>query len=201
MNWRVRTFCALLAASAGVKAHAQVVQKPAFGEPPLRADAEVVRELIELEKTLAGLEATAQAVTAGRAREQLLTRIREATARLDRVVDRIRSGGEIPSPDAPLPMADADFTRLLAALDADAFAPRRLATVREAARRNPLMVHQLRQVVERFAFPAERLDAIRAVAPRLADPEHGYELFAAFRFEDDREEVRKILENTAPPAP
>ena len=201
MNWRVRTFCVLVASSGGPAALAQVVQKPTSTEAPLRADAEVVRQLIELEKSLAGLEATAQAVTTGAARDRLLARIHDATSRLDRVVGRIRSGGEIPYPDAPLPMADTDFARLLAALDVDAFAPRRLATLREAARHNPLTVHQLTQVVERFAFPTERLDAVRAVAPRLVDPEHAYELFTAFRFDEDRAEVRKILENTARPAP
>lgn len=201
MNGRVRTFCALLGALGPSAAHAQVVQKPGFVEPPLRADAEVVRELMALEKSLAGLQATAEAVASGTARSQLLARIQDATTRLDHLVGRIRGGGEIPSPDAPLPMADADFSRLLAALDAEAFAPRRLATLRDAARLNPLTVHQLGQVVQRFAFPAERLDAVRAVAPRLVDPEHGYELFAAFRFDDDRTEVRRILENTARPAP
>jgi hypothetical protein len=201
MNWRVRTFCALLTTPASPAVHAQVVQKPTLAEPALRADAEVVRELIELEKSLAGLEATALTVASGAARERLLTRIRDAASRLDRVVGRIRSGGEIPSPDAPLPMADVDFARLLTALDAEAFAPRRLATLRDAARNNPLTVHQLTLVLERFSFPAERVDAVRAVAPRLVDPEHGYELSAAFRFDDDREEVRKILENTARPAP
>jgi hypothetical protein len=201
MNRRVRTFCALLVTLATPVVHAQVVQKPAFAEAPLRADAEVVRELVELEKALAGLEATADAVTTGAAREKLRARIREAAGRLSRVVDRIRGGGEIPSPNAPLPMADIDFGRLLATLDAEAFAPRRLATLRDAARRNPLTVHQATQVVERFAFPAERVEVVRIVAPQLVDPEQGFALVAGFRFDEDRAEVRKILENTARPAP
>lgn len=216
MNRRVRTFCFaqaafVLVSGAGLgpdTAAAQTVRtgsgsdsNETGGARPLRADAEVVRELVEVEKALAALQGATETAASGATRASLLPRIREISARVARLSARIRGGDEIPSPSAPLPLADLDFERLLSALDSVPFAARRLALLADAVRHNPLTVHQLTRVLERFAFAAERLDAVRLAAPRLVDPELAFELQSAFPFEDDRVTLQKILENTARPAP
>ena len=98
-----------------------------------------------------------------------------------------------PAPNQPWPMADQAFESLLSTLSGQAWARDRLGVLESAARANWFVVSQVVQVVQRFDFSHQRLDAVRLVKDRILDPQHNYLLYSAFPFASEKAELGRIL--------
>lgn len=168
--------------------------------PPLRADAEVGRQLVELEKALSGLDGALTTSVNEPARTSLLARLHEIQARMAELRERVRAG-ETPASAAALPIDDGAFERLEALLRGEAFEKRRLALLQEALQRNHVSAFQLRRLIDTFNFTRTKLEAVRAALPVLTDPANGFELYDAFTFEADRQQLRTLLGSLPASAP
>jgi hypothetical protein len=96
------------------------------------------------------------------------------------------------APAAPTPpclLSRVELDDLLGAIDGASFERERLAIVRFAAPRHLFAVSQVRELLDRLAFDGEKLAALRALRPRIADPDEGVLLLDAFAFESSRERV------------
>jgi len=56
-----------------------------------------------------------------------------------------------------------------------------------------LLVPQVQQLLSLFEFPADRLRAVRVVRNRILDTNNFFQLYGAFEFPRDKEELRRIL--------
>jgi hypothetical protein len=172
---------------------------PALADPaPLQADAEVVRELAQVQKDLAALRGAVEAGRGPGAHRDLSSRVRRIEARVDALLERLRAEGPA---DTPLPMADEPFGAFREQLHGAAFSEDRLNLLRTAAADNFFTAAQAKAVLESFSFSAEQLQAAKVLAPRLTDPENGFQLYDVFRFEADRAALRDILGAARRPAP
>jgi hypothetical protein len=52
----------------------------------------------------------------------------------------------------------------------------------------------VQQLLPLFNFPADRLKAMRMLRPRILDLDNGYQLYSAFEFSKDKEELKRILQ-------
>ena len=188
----------MVALGASVSATAQTPARP------LAADVEVRAELTALRVDLAALEGLLEGTVPAAERARVLPRMAALRARLDAVLARlVDTRGPItdgpPSGLAALPMAEDTFERLEATLRKTPRGGARQALIADAARGNRFSARQVRQLLDHLSFTDEKLQAVRVLAPRLSDPENGFELSPAFRLDADRAALRRILENTAAP--
>ncbi len=98
-----------------------------------------------------------------------------------------------PPPTGPMPMADGDFARLVAAIQAEAFPENKLNVLRTAAQGNAFTCRQVGQLVDLYAFPDDKVKAVRITRAGIVDPQNGYTIYGHFTFPDDKEKVRHIL--------
>jgi len=91
-------------------------------------------------------------------------------------------------------MSDERFSALRGAMAAEAFASSKLRVLEDAARDNYFLVAQLKQVVDGLDFPSDRMRVVEILAPRVLDRENAYQLYGAFTFEAEKDQVRAIFE-------
>jgi hypothetical protein len=101
-----------------------------------------------------------------------------------------------PPPPQPVvyPMADAAFGGLMRAIATESFPNDRLRVLQQAAPANWFLVAQVQEILRQFAFPQDRLRAMRALKPRILDTANYYQLYASFEFPNDKQELKRILE-------
>jgi hypothetical protein len=105
-------------------------------------------------------------------------------------------------PRAPVaPMAPPAFQALLDAIRSASFSANQIAVIEQAAGYNHFLVSQLKQIVTTLSFSANQVRAVELIAPRLVDPQNGYQLFDAFTFSGDKERVKSILDQARQPPP
>ncbi|MFN3197778.1 MAG: DUF4476 domain-containing protein [Bradymonadia bacterium] len=117
--------------------------------------------------------------------------------RLQRLRRRVGRWMGVPSATTKLPPAlgEEGFEALYDALDQAPEDRARLRVLSEAAAESAFTVAQVGEIVGRFAFSREQIEAARLLIPRIVDPESGYRLFELFPRADDRRAVRQILED------
>lgn len=98
-------------------------------------------------------------------------------------------------PTGPVSMADGQFEALVRAMRAEPHEDRKLAVLQTAAQRNFFSIGQVGALVDLFAFGDGRVGAVRAVRGRIVDPENSFVLYEHFRFESEKEQVRRLLES------
>ena len=94
---------------------------------------------------------------------------------------------------APVEMPPAAFATLRGAIQTESFSDGKLRVLNSALVDHRLSVQQASQILPLFDFSSDRVEACVAIHPRLVDPENFYQLYAAFDFDSDKEEVRKKL--------
>jgi hypothetical protein len=108
-----------------------------------------------------------------------------------------------PGPPSVQPMDPPSFRTFLGAVRQANYAANQLSVIEQAAAHHHFLVVQLRAIVGALSFSATQVRAVEIIAPRLLDPENGYQLFDAFPFSADQEKVRRILarhRRSQPPA-
>jgi hypothetical protein len=166
----------------------------------------VVLEREHLQQRLARLEELLEVALersrGGQGRGQLRRALEEVDG-LERLVaeaPEIRDGGRPPPGPRPLPPSPAvqpldpqELRRLTAALERESFDDGKLRVLSEAASRQYFLVEHVAQLLPQFRFADAQLKAVRAVWPRVLDRQNGYELYGAFRFDSEKEQLRRIL--------
>jgi hypothetical protein len=106
-----------------------------------------------------------------------------------------REGWRPPAPPPPQALRPDQFDALARAMRQEAFAEGKLRVLATALAANDgfLSVEQVGRLLSQLAFTKEKLALVRQVRPRIVDPGEGYRLYEAFTFDDDKEELRRIL--------
>jgi len=94
---------------------------------------------------------------------------------------------------AVMPIADPAFRNILGAMSCESFADDKLRVLDSAASTNFFLVAQVQQVLAQFNFPGDRLKAVRILRPRILDTDNAFQLYGAFEFPRDKEELKRIL--------
>jgi hypothetical protein len=88
---------------------------------------------------------------------------------------------------------DATLRNLIAAIDRESFANDRMRVLGQAVPTAYFTVAQTQQLLGRFDFPRDRLEAMRMLKPRVLDTNNFFQLYASFDFASDKAELKRIL--------
>ena len=97
-------------------------------------------------------------------------------------------------PPGPTPMPSDRFERLSQAIRAENFPQQQLDVLRVAASHDFFTCDQLARLVDLYAFPKDKVEAVRLTRPHILDPENGYTLSSHFDFPTDKQTVQKMFQ-------
>lgn len=102
---------------------------------------------------------------------------------------------EMPPQQPPrvYPINDPNLQALLGAITRESFPQDKLNVLQQAAPANWFLVAQVQQILSRFEFPRDRLQAMRLLKPRILDTDHYFQLYSSFEFPADKAELKRIL--------
>jgi hypothetical protein len=100
-----------------------------------------------------------------------------------------------PPPPAPVvyPITEDQLQRLSKAIGRESFGDGKLRVLEAAAGQQYFLVPQVLKLLPRFTFAEDRLNAMRVLWPRVLDRENAYQLYGAFTFANEKEELRRII--------
>jgi hypothetical protein len=100
-----------------------------------------------------------------------------------------------PPPPAPVvyPITEDQLQNLTKAIGREAFSDGKLRVLEAAAQQQYFLVPQVLKLLQRFTFSGDRLAAMRVLWPRVLDRENAYQLYGAFNFSSEKDELRKII--------
>jgi hypothetical protein len=100
-----------------------------------------------------------------------------------------------PPPPAPVvqPITEDQLQRLSKAIERESFGDGKLRVLESGANQQYFLVPQVLKLLKRFTFAEDRLNAMRVLWPRVLDRENAYQLYGAFSFPSEKEELRKII--------
>lgn len=206
---------AILTASAALAANepqgAELRRSPPPGRPmpqpqPARNLAVVERE--EVMARMARLEKLLEDVAdrmdhRGEGRNKL-RRAQETLDSLQQYIAEAPSPGPVYQPPTPLPpppppvpvvrpMPDGQFKRMNEAMAKETFMEDKMRVLTLASNDNYFLISQVGHIITHFAFSQDKLTVVRALKPRIIDPENGYQLYSAFSFSSDKKRLQEIL--------
>jgi hypothetical protein len=100
---------------------------------------------------------------------------------------------ETPSEPEPIAMDPGRFQSLLSRVSDAGSSSHQIETIRFEARMQFFTAAQVTQLLALLSFSETQLEALRALAPRLVDPERGGEIAASLSFSATQTEARRIL--------
>ncbi len=111
------------------------------------------------------------------------------------IVQEPRLPPPLPPATEPTPqaMSAADFGRLLGAVKKESFAKGKLAVVSSAAQDNSFTVAQVASLVGTLSFAKDKLACVRTLKRTILDMNNAYQLYDAFTFSKDKEQLKAIL--------
>lgn len=92
------------------------------------------------------------------------------------------------------PMSPADFNQLVGQVSDESFADDQLSVISLAVRSNLFTVNQLNRLIELFSFSDEQIECVRVVYPKVVDKENAHQILESFTYSDDKQTVRRIIE-------
>jgi hypothetical protein len=100
-----------------------------------------------------------------------------------------------PPPPAPVvqPITEDQLQKLSKAIGRESFGDGKLRVLEAAAGQQYFLVPQVLKLLQRFTFAEDRLNATRVLWPRVLDRENAYQMYGAFSFPSEKEELRKII--------
>jgi hypothetical protein len=100
-----------------------------------------------------------------------------------------------PPPPAPVvyPITEDQLQNLSKAIARESFGDGKLRVLQSAAANQYFLVPQVLKLLQRFTFSEDRLNATRVLWPRVLDRENAYQLYGAFNFSNEKDELRKII--------
>jgi len=109
-----------------------------------------------------------------------------------------RRQGPPPAPPAPpqpqvYPISEDQLQSLVRAINKESFGDGKLRVLESAAPSQYFLVPQVMKLLQKFSFGEDKLDAIRVLWPRVLDRENAYQLYQAFSFPSEKEQLREII--------
>lgn len=86
-----------------------------------------------------------------------------------------------------------DFAKVLKALDAESFDAEKMRVLKLALVGKPVTVAQVKDVIARFSFPAEKVEVVRLLNATIVDRDNRYQLLESFTFDSDKSAVEAII--------
>lgn len=97
-------------------------------------------------------------------------------------------------PKGPLPMEYSSFDQLVNNLKKLSFGSDRLNLVKDARKRHYFTTQQVRRLMRVFGFASEKVKAAAMLYPRTVDKQNFFKVYPDLKFESDREELRKKID-------
>jgi hypothetical protein len=168
---------------------------PAAPAAPEKTCVEVKGLLREAREELSELRGLSAAHPDYMTRREMVRRVDELRRLLDRLEDAL---DQAPAEAPPAvvqepPMAPDRFEALLKAMEGNNFDEAKLQVIREAAGYNRFSVEQVKAVLEHFSFADGKVEAAKALHPRLVDPENFFQVYELLPFEADRKKLREAV--------
>lgn len=98
-----------------------------------------------------------------------------------------------PPPPVVYPITEDQLQQLSKAIKRESFGDGKLRVLGAAAQQQYFLVPQVLKLLERFTFSEDRLNAMRVLWPRVLDRENAYQLYGAFKFSNEKDELRQII--------
>lgn len=100
-----------------------------------------------------------------------------------------------PPPPPPMyqPIAEGALRNVLNAMSREPFADDKMNILQDVSDDNFFLVGQVQQVLSQFQFSRDRLKAVRLLWNRVLDKQNGFQLYGAFQFSSDKEELKRII--------
>jgi hypothetical protein len=110
---------------------------------------------------------------------------------------RRRSSPPPAPPPAPVPqvqpISEGQLQQLLNAIAKESFGDGKVRVVESAAPSQFFLVSQVQRVLAKFSFGDDKLDAARALWPRVLDRENAYNLYSSFNFQGEKDKLKDII--------
>jgi hypothetical protein len=100
-----------------------------------------------------------------------------------------------PPPPAPVvhPISEEQLQSLMKAMGRESFGEGKLRVLESAAPTQYFLVPQVMKILQRFSFGEDKLDAVRLLWPRVLDRENAFQLYQAFTFPAEKDELKQII--------
>ncbi|WP_224248072.1 DUF4476 domain-containing protein [Hyalangium gracile] len=100
-----------------------------------------------------------------------------------------------PPPPAPVvqPISEGQLQQLLSSIQKESFGDGKLRVLETAVPTQYFLVPQVLKILQRFSFGDDKLDAVRMLWPRVLDRENAHQLYGAFKFEGEKDQLRNII--------
>jgi hypothetical protein len=92
------------------------------------------------------------------------------------------------------PISDGQLKSLIQAIQKESFGDGKLRVLESAAPTQYFLVPQVMQVLQKFSFGEDKLDAVRLLWPRVLDRENAYQLYGAFSFPAEKDQLKGIID-------
>jgi hypothetical protein len=171
----------------------------------LMTQAHLLRQLDDMSERIAAVRAVVDVSMGGEARDRAMAELAVLRRHTQDVREAIRTAPPMPATTvlhvpaeppplaAPVAMAEREFAGILAAMGAEIAGSSKLRVLGDAASHHWFSVDQVKRVIGEFSFSSEQLDALRLLAPQLADPQNAFRIYESFTFDSDKDQARKIL--------
>ena len=190
--------------SSSIVALALLAAVPASARKPTIVQVDQRDLLEELRSLQAQVQALQAQVKKGREGREMKRGLDAVSAGIARVEAAVRSGrpaapvrDERHRPQivtGPTAMDAASFATLRKSVSGMSFAGEKLVVIESALRSNWLTVDQGKMLLSEFRHGSEKLDALRAVWPRVVDRENGFRFYEDFTFESEKRKAQTIID-------
>ncbi|RKH74815.1 DUF4476 domain-containing protein [Corallococcus sp. AB032C] len=131
--------------------------------------------------------------------------IRNAMEELDKLSEYVDAAAPVvvnhpaplPPPPPPVvrPISDVQFRNITAAMVRESFPREKLRILSQVAPNENFLVTHILSVLGQFNFSNDKLEVVRLMRPTLLDPQNGYQLYQAFPFSNDKQQLQAILDS------
>ncbi len=90
-------------------------------------------------------------------------------------------------------MPEGRFAKLVEQVKGESFEDERNAVIETAAKNNYFTCEQVSRLLDVIAMGDEKIAALRILAPKLTDREDSHTVLAHFKFDDEKEQAKRIL--------
>jgi hypothetical protein len=91
------------------------------------------------------------------------------------------------------PISDGQLQQLMAAIGKEPFGDGKMRVLESAAQSQYFLVPQVLKLLGRFSFGDDKLDAVRTLWPKVLDRENSFQLYQAFNFQGEKDQLKQII--------
>lgn len=189
---------------SSIVALALLAAAPASARPPelVQVDQrDLLEELRSLQAQVQALQSQMKKGREGRDMRRGLDAVSAGIAKVEAAVRSARPAAPVrverhrpqivPGPTA---MDAPSFAALRKSVSGMSFAGEKMVVIETALRSNWLTVDQGKMLLSEFRHGSDKLDALKAVWPRVVDRENGFRFYEDFTFESEKRTAKTIID-------